>query len=152
MKTETEAGGAGVWRRGNSHKFFCKLWNCFFFLSIFPASSSNLNDSMLAAQLCMKSNNTNSSTMRHKWNFPLESPWKSDNRRCVSLVFFWITDFCSGDDCCSIHISHSPSPLTGELCCFLNWNHFHLLSIVHLSNAYFVFLEHSQQEIGGRGC
>lgn len=100
------------WRWGNSHRFFCMLWNSFppapptspppplLYLS---SSSSILNDSMLAVQLCVNSNNTNSSTMRHKWNVPLESAWKYDNRRYDLPVFFRIPKFCSSADCCRAH-------------------------------------------------
>lgn len=45
------------------------------------SSFFNLNDSMLAVQLCIKSNNTNWRATRHKWDFPPESFWKNDNMR-----------------------------------------------------------------------
>lgn len=83
MKTEADGDGGDVIPTG-----FLQALKLLFSPLYLSSSSSNLNGIMLAVQLWMKSNNTNSSTMRRKWNFPLESIWKNDNRRCILLVFF----------------------------------------------------------------
>lgn len=67
MKTETEADGDGD---GDGGKVIPTGFFASFEIAFLPPylsfSSSNLNDSMLAVQLCMKNSDTTSSTMRHK--------------------------------------------------------------------------------------
>lgn len=85
------------WRRGNSHRFLSKLWNCFFPHSIFPLPP------LMWMTACWRYNyvwKAITQTQAPRGTSEI-SPWRAYERMTTGGAS-WHCDI-SSDDCCSIH-------------------------------------------------